>query len=59
MGAICAEVQSALVFLIASTVDGDDEANGLSLGRLFCSQACLVFSSTGQASADAPAGIPG
>jgi len=59
VGAICEEVQSALVFLIASTVDGDDEANGLSFGRLFLSQACLVFSSTGHASAEAPAGMPG
>lgn len=43
VGAICEEVQSALVFLIASTVDVEDEANGLSFGRLFFSHASRVL----------------
>lgn len=43
VGAICEEVQSALVFLIASTVDGEDEANGLSFGWLFFSHASRVL----------------
>lgn len=44
VGAVSADVQFALVFLVASTVELDrEEANGLSLGRLFFSHASLVL----------------
>lgn len=43
VGAISADVQFALVFFVASIVEDDSEANGVSCGRLFFSHASRVL----------------